>query len=296
MAVRFGSTAPSAWPVTAPGRWCPTCAVMGDRTVRIRLATLMLRGRPMCRPWRRFWDSGGAPCSDTRYGGFLALEFALTWPDLVSHLVLVATSARPVHAPTSPFESDAALRDHFLGVWPQFFVGKDKHWPLFDTLTFSAAAHNAAFGRELLSYDVRNRVGGLHMPVLLIVGSADHYRPAMEWLAARLPESRLHVVEAVGPLPVSRSAHRLPPGRGDVSRAQDQPWGSLTPCLGTTLTAGARESGRGLSGVAMRLRRRDRLPPLRRADHAQATVLNGRGRRRPVALWRAALSGPSCTD
>src|SRR5689334_8729366 len=35
------------------------------------------------------------------YGGFLALEYARRWPDTLSHLILVSTSAGPVVAPAA---------------------------------------------------------------------------------------------------------------------------------------------------------------------------------------------------
>jgi pimeloyl-ACP methyl ester carboxylesterase len=135
------------------------------------------------------------------YGGFLTLEYAVRWPESLTHLVLVATSAGPVRAGTRTFASEAELRQHFRQVWPLFFAGEDKHWPLFDAIDFSQEPYNAAFVRELPAYDLRDRVGGLNVPILLVVGSHDPYRPHMEWLAEQAPKARLCVLDGVGHFP-----------------------------------------------------------------------------------------------
>ena len=135
------------------------------------------------------------------YGGFLALEYAVRWPDSLTHLVLVSTSAGPVRASTATFATDAELGRHFRARWPLFFAGDDKQWPLFDGLDFSAAAYNAAFARELPAYDRRAQAEALNVPLLLVVGSQDAYRPHMEWLAARARLASLCVIQRVGHFP-----------------------------------------------------------------------------------------------
>src|SRR5262249_5908815 len=52
------------------------------------------------------------------YGGFLALEYALQWPESLTHLILIGTSAGPVRAPIRTFPTDSAVRDYFRNVWP----------------------------------------------------------------------------------------------------------------------------------------------------------------------------------
>jgi proline iminopeptidase len=135
------------------------------------------------------------------YGGFLALEYAIRWPQSLTHLILVGTSAGPINASTTSVGTDAELRERFRAVWPLFFAGEEKHWPLFDALQFSAAPYNAAFVRELPRYDVRAQLKQIPLPTLLVVGSADHYRPAMEWLARELPAATLCVLEDAGHFP-----------------------------------------------------------------------------------------------
>src|SRR6202011_5683537 len=85
------------------------------------------------------------------YGGFLALEYAVCWPETLTHLVLVATSAGPVSASSVPFATDAQWGEPFRRLWPQFFVGEHKHWALLEEAECSAEAYNAAFTRELLT-------------------------------------------------------------------------------------------------------------------------------------------------
>jgi proline iminopeptidase len=140
------------------------------------------------------------------YGGFLALEYATRWPESLTHLVLVATSAGPVSVRAAEVSTDADLREYFRGIWPRFFVGDDKRWPLFERLQFSADAYTAAFGRELPRYDLRRQVCQIDVPALLIVGSADPYRADMEWLAKQMPDATLYALDGVGHFPFVEAA------------------------------------------------------------------------------------------
>ncbi|MBI1872540.1 MAG: alpha/beta hydrolase [Acidobacteria bacterium] len=153
-----------------------------------------------CLGFRRFALLGHS------YGGFLALEYAVRWPASLTHLILVATSAGPVRAQTAKVATDAELREHFRAVWPGFFVGEHKYWSLFETLHFAADPYNAAFTRELPVYDLRDRVCGLRVPALLVVGSEDPYRPHMEWLAEQMPAALLCVFEGIGHFPFVEAA------------------------------------------------------------------------------------------
>jgi proline iminopeptidase len=134
------------------------------------------------------------------YGGFLALEFAIRWPELLTHLILIGTSAGPRTVQVTNHGSDDALRAHFGERWPGFFVGTDKHWALFETLHFSAGPYNISLERELPRYDVRARVGAVIAPTILVVGAGDWYLPDMEWLARNLPSASLCVIPDAGHL------------------------------------------------------------------------------------------------
>ena len=135
------------------------------------------------------------------YGGFIALEHAIRWPEAVTYLVLIGTSAGPVSVPFPPVSSAEALRQLMRRQWPDMFAGADKHWPVFDQLQFTPSPFNAAFQRELPRYDLRGKVGTLTMPVLLVVGEHDWYREPMQWLADHLPRSELHVLSGVRHVP-----------------------------------------------------------------------------------------------
>jgi proline iminopeptidase len=140
------------------------------------------------------------------YGGFLAIEYALRWPESLTHLILVGTSAGPVHASTEAVATDEELRRRLRASWPRFFAADDKHWPLFESLRFSADSYNAAFTRELPRYDVRAQMASLRTPTLLVVGAADPYRPHMEWLVDTMPQAKLLVFESAGHFPFIEQA------------------------------------------------------------------------------------------
>lgn len=143
------------------------------------------------------------------YGGFLALEYAKRWPESLTHLILVATSAGPVSVRTASVSTDADLREYFRSLWPRFFAGDDKHWPVFETLHFAADPYKAAFTRELPGYDLREQVLELHVPTLLIVGSRDPYCAPMEWLGEHMPNAVLWVLDGVGHFPFIEAAEQF---------------------------------------------------------------------------------------
>ncbi len=154
-------------------------------------------------------DLGRVALLGHSYGGFLALEYAVRWPESLTHLILIGTSAGPLATAAAAVTSDDELRDRFREAWPHFFSGADKHWPLFATLRFSADAYTAAFVRELPRYDLREQLEALRMPVLLVAGADDWYCPQMEWLANRLPHATLAVFEGVGHLPFVEAEDRF---------------------------------------------------------------------------------------
>ncbi|MFN8453857.1 MAG: alpha/beta hydrolase [Anaerolineae bacterium] len=135
------------------------------------------------------------------YGGFIALECVVHWPSLFTHLVLVASSAGPVSVQYNAVLTDGLLKQMFRTTWPYFFAGVDKHWNLLEEATYSAEAYNAAFSRELKTYDLREYIETLSIPMLLVVGSNDPYRADMEWLAEKAPNARFCLLDRVGHFP-----------------------------------------------------------------------------------------------
>lgn len=130
------------------------------------------------------------------YGGFLAIQYALTWPDSLDRLILVGTSAGPVSIGAIPeVRSDADLKMIFKAQWSSYFWGSNKHWDVFEGIDFSLDPFLAAFQVELPGYDLRDRVGEIRLPTLLVSGSADRYLAAMRWLDDNLVDSPLVVLE-----------------------------------------------------------------------------------------------------
>ena len=135
------------------------------------------------------------------YGGFIALEYALRWPETLTHLILVATSPGPVPSESGEIGTERDLKRFFRGVWPRLFVGEDKHWDLFASAQFSLDAYNAAFMRDLPSFNVRDRIPEIEIATLLLVGRHDPYLADMEWLASRMQNARLRIFENAGHFP-----------------------------------------------------------------------------------------------
>jgi proline iminopeptidase len=134
------------------------------------------------------------------YGGFVALEYALRYPDRVTGLVLCATSASVAHVSgalaavstrarslelealhailTSPPSSDSEFSDLWRAIAPLYFkdqaVGRAS---AFDGTRYSAAGY-AAGARWLADYDVRSRLDEIEVPVLLLHGTHDWLMPA----------------------------------------------------------------------------------------------------------------------
>jgi proline iminopeptidase len=136
------------------------------------------------------------------YGGFLSLEFALRHASRLSHLVLVGCSAGPVATRWfSPAANDPDLREALRRRWPSLFAGDDKHWERFERMRFSAAAYNAAFGGELPRYDLRDWLGELAVPTLLVAGSEDPYAAEMRAMLPSIPRGKLEIIEGAGHLP-----------------------------------------------------------------------------------------------
>jgi hypothetical protein len=83
----------------------------------------------------------------------MAVEYAKRWPESLTHLILVSTSAGPVSAQAASVVTDADLREQFRSVWPRFFVGDAKHWSLFER-DLIAYAERAGFREIHLDLEV----------------------------------------------------------------------------------------------------------------------------------------------
>lgn len=162
------------------------------------------------------------------YGGFLALEYALRHRDRVRALVLCATSAVMHHAHLAianaearatpdqlrillgllaePPETDEVFTESFAAVLPIYFHRYDARngAALLQGLIARVAPFAHANRRCLPDYDVRNELGSLAVPALVISGRHDWIMPpdhAGVPLAAALPDADHIVFEHSGHYP-----------------------------------------------------------------------------------------------
>jgi proline iminopeptidase len=135
------------------------------------------------------------------YGGFLALEYALRYPEQVAGLVLCSTSASARHAPEAvelaasrgmpaalaalrhglaePSASDSEFAETWRSVLPLYFHRNDpeRAASIFAKTIFSAEGYNRAFFAWLAQYDVRERLGEIDAPTLVLSGADDWIMP-----------------------------------------------------------------------------------------------------------------------
>lgn len=169
------------------------------------------------------------------HGGFLGLEYALTYPERTDALLVGDTAAQFAHscllqaykhALTDPRSKDVVDPDALI----RLFTGTCKDMddmlasfgsisPLYanprkeetevdvdvvlaDLVTPVLETHNAALGDCLSRYDVRDRLKELKMPVFLWCGRHDWITPVeqSEYLHRQVPQSKLVIYEKSGHL------------------------------------------------------------------------------------------------
>lgn len=157
------------------------------------------------------------------YGGFIALEYALRYPQYLSHLILIGTApaldyldevaanarqrgATPemLAALDSVPESDAAMARRAAVIAPLYFHALDPRLAgrAFGKTVFSSSA--AARGRQLRqTYNVTARLSEIRVPTLIAVGRHDFVCPPSQAarLRAGIPHADLVVFERSGHLP-----------------------------------------------------------------------------------------------
>lgn len=173
----------------------------------------------------RFVLAGGS------YGTFISLEYALRHPEHLDAVILRGPSAegpatlnngleaalKAVHGDderqtrmwTGQARDDEDLKvgfEKFAGV---FAPPADKMLPTPERAApparrfppvFHAATHDWAFSKNLPTYDVRERLGSIHVPMLVTVGRYDQVTvPAgAELIAQRVPGAQLVIFEHAG--------------------------------------------------------------------------------------------------
>jgi proline iminopeptidase len=164
------------------------------------------------------------------YGGIVAQEFALAYPQRLSHLLLSDTSPNTVDDDASignalsaglPGIEEGWLRELFEGRVPsdeQFRAWWELMLPLYfeggltpeaaheqaAEVYFHHATHNFAFSVNNPSYDVRERLSEIRVPTLVICGANDWITPLERSrdIAARIPGAQLEVFTNSGHMPL----------------------------------------------------------------------------------------------
>ncbi len=149
------------------------------------------------------------------YGGFIGLEYALRYPDRVSHLILLDTAAaldtedesdRPLQdtqdAPA--LTTDAELQQALEAIAPLYYHTFDaqRASDAFQHVVWSVTANHR--GAQLLEeYNLVARLGEIQAPALCLAGDTDFLcRPAhLETLYRGLPRAELAIIECCGHLP-----------------------------------------------------------------------------------------------
>ncbi|HLT61675.1 MAG TPA: alpha/beta hydrolase [Microlunatus sp.] len=162
------------------------------------------------------------------YGGFMAMEYAIRYPDRVAALVLRDTAPDNSHselARRNALASDRVTID--MEKFDRIDEGRVRDdddlrdcWreilPLYDFEYDPAAverkvaatpyryeAHNYAFSKNLPNYDLKPQLPGITAPTLITVGRTDWITPVScsETIAELIPDSRLVVFERSGHSP-----------------------------------------------------------------------------------------------
>ncbi len=162
------------------------------------------------------------------YGGFMAMEYAIRYPDRVAALVLRDTAADNSHselARTNALASDRVQVD--MAKFDRIDEGRVRDdddlrdcWreilPLYDFEYDPAAverkveatpyryeAHNYAFSRNLPGWDITAQLPGVTAPTLITVGRTDWITPVScsETINGLIPDSELVIFEKSGHSP-----------------------------------------------------------------------------------------------
>jgi len=159
------------------------------------------------------------------YGGMLAMEYALKYPDNLLCMFLRGTAASSElqkyaleNALNSGLpgittdmlynlfyghlSSDQELRDHFAKIYPLYSQNYDakKAQRFFERKRFRYQTHNAFFQTAFPAYDIRDRLKEIRVPTLILAGRHDWITPirfARE-LADGIPGAELEVFEDAG--------------------------------------------------------------------------------------------------
>lgn len=162
------------------------------------------------------------------YGGFLALEYTVRYPERVAALVLRDTAAADRFRAQARRRAESTDRTSIdMEMFDRSFAGQIRDnddfrasWrailPLYDydydpakveeradTTSYHYATHNYAFAVNLPEYDLTGKLGQISCPTLITVGRHDWITPveASQELADNIPGSELVIFEKSGHSP-----------------------------------------------------------------------------------------------
>ena len=170
------------------------------------------------------------------YGGFIAMEYAIRYPDRVLAMVLRDTSADNAHRALSRANALASPRIEVdMELFERMMAGKTRDnadlkagWahilPLYDhdldmsrvqsrieNTPYHYATHNYAFAVNQQNYDLKDRLPGITAPTLITVGRHDWITPvsASETIHRLIPNSELVIFEKSGHSPQIEEAPKF---------------------------------------------------------------------------------------
>jgi len=110
------------------------------------------------------------------YGGWIALEYAVTQPKSLERLILVDTHVGPVDIEGIPkYGNNKEMIERGRKFWPKSFFGRNKHWNVFRRMIQSYKPFNSAYHREAKNYDVRKKLSKIEAKTLVICGKNDSF-------------------------------------------------------------------------------------------------------------------------
>ncbi len=170
------------------------------------------------------------------YGGFIALEYAVRYPDHVSAILLRDTSADGSNLELA-FEnarnqdrveidwdhfnrywgghvrSDAELKSLWAELIPLYDMEYDeeKSTAAVEAGIYRHEAHNACFVENFPTYDLKPDLPNIQVPTLVTVGRGDWVTPvsASETIARLIPDAQLEIFEKSGHSPQSEEPEKF---------------------------------------------------------------------------------------
>jgi 3-oxoadipate enol-lactonase len=139
------------------------------------------------------------------FGGMVALELALTHPERVRTLVLAATHAGPARA-VRVADATVPKGEPWRSLYAPGFPDEHPGHVADDLAVGRAGVHHETGERRqweaMQGFDAYDRLGGLHMPTLIVHGTEDRLVAPdnAERLAAAIPGAELRWLEGAGHL------------------------------------------------------------------------------------------------